>query len=108
MLDGWYVRDNAFTKGFMDYVVEVKRVNTNVYKGTFIPYGEKSINIKVSDLPKPKVAVTIWKGNGYEDTKHTETFDNFEDAFKFVEEFSKQKFFDQVVEEYFKCESKSS
>ena len=67
----------------MDYVVEVKQ--------TFW-----------FALHRIKVNVTIWKGNGYEDTKHTETFDNFEDAFKFVDEFSKQKFFDQVVEEYFK------
>lgn len=101
-INGWYVRENTFTKGFLDYVVEVKRVNTNTSKGIFIPYGEKSININLSDMPKPKVAVTIWKGEGYEDTKHTITYDNFEEAFKFVDEFSKQKFFDQAVEEYFK------
>ena len=35
-------------------------------------------------------------------TKHYEYFPNFEQAFKFVEEFTKQKFFDQVVEDYFK------
>lgn len=101
-INGWYVRENTFTKGFMDYVVSVERVNTNASKCKFIPYGEKSVNINLSDLPKPKVAVTIWKGNGYEDTKHTEYFDDFEKAFKFVDEFSKQKFFDQVVEEHFK------
>lgn len=97
MLDGWYVRNNAFTKGFMDYVVEVKEVPSRWdFSGAF----PKKVD--------GGIGVTIWKGEGYEDTKHTETFDNFEEAFKFVEEFSKQKFFDQVVEEYFKCESKSS
>lgn len=66
----------------MDYVVEVKEVPPNhIWKD---------------------VKVTIWKGNGLEDTKHSEYFLYFEQAFKFVEEFSKQKFFDQVVEEYFK------
>lgn len=99
MLNGWYVRDNAFTKGFMNYVVEVKAKEIILFAD--IHTGTQTNEIKAVD-------VTIWKGNGYEDTKHTETFDNFEDAFKFVEEFSKQKFFDQVVEEYFKCESKSS
>lgn len=99
MLDGWYVRDNAFTKGFMNYVVEVKAQEIILFAD--IHTGTQTNEIKAVD-------VTIWKGNGYEDTKHTETFDNFEEAFKFVEEFSKQKFFDQVVEEHFKCESKSS
>ena len=46
--------------------------------------------------------VTPHKGNGYENTKHYEYFPNFEQAFNFVDEFSKQKFFDQVVEKYFK------
>lgn len=99
-INGWFVRKNTFTKGFMDYVVEVKRVNTNVYKGTFIPYGERSINIKVSDLPKPKIAATVWRGEGYEDTKHTKFFDNYEEAFKFVEDI-KRTFFEDVVKEFF-------
>lgn len=81
-MNGWYVRDNTFTKGFMDYVVEVKEVQP------------KHI--------EEELRVTIWKGNGYEDTKHSEYFPNFEEAFKFVDEFTKQKFFDQAVEEYFK------
>lgn len=81
-MNGWYARDNTFTKCFMDYVVEVKEVQSkHIWKD---------------------VRVTIWKGNGLEDTKHSEYFPYFEQAFKFVEEFSKQKFFDQVVEEYFK------
>ena len=83
-LNDWYVKDNIFTKGFMDYVVEVKPI-------------KKIRDFGISEI----IEVTIWKGNGYEDTKHTVTYDNFEDAFNFVDEFSKQKFFDQVVEEYF-------
>ncbi len=81
-INGWYVRENAFTKGFMDYVVEVKQ--------TFW-----------FALHKVNVVVTIWKGSGQEDTKHTVYYDNFEDAFAFVNEFANQKFFDQAVEEYF-------
>ena len=81
-INGWYVRENTFTKGFMDYVVEVKEVQPK--------------------HPGEEVRVTIWKGNGFEDTKHSEYFPYFEQAFKFVDEFTKQKFFDQVVEEYFK------
>lgn len=81
-MNGWYIRDNTFTKCFTDYVVEVEEVPPNhIWKD---------------------VRVTIWKGNGLEDTKHFEYFPYFERAFKFVEEFSKQKFFDQVVEKYFK------
>lgn len=98
-INGWYVRDNAFIKGFINYVVEVKAQEIILFAD--IHTGTQTNEIKAVD-------VTIWKGEGYEDTKHTETFGNFEDAFKFVEEFSKQKFFDQAVEEYFKCESKSS
>lgn len=81
-VNGWHVRGNIFIKGFMDYVVEVKEVQPK-------HIGED-------------VRVTIWKGNGYENTKYYEYFPNFEQAFNFVDEFSKQKFFDQVVEEYFK------
>ena len=66
----------------MDYVVEVKEAQP-----THI--GED-------------IKVTIWKGNGYEDTKHSVGFLDFEQAFNFVDEFSKQKFFDQFVKEYFK------
>lgn len=81
-INGWHVRENTFIKGFMDYVVEVKEVQPK-------HIGED-------------IRVTIWKGNGYEDTKHSVRFLDFEQAFNFVEEFTKQKFFDQVVEEYFK------
>ena len=81
-MNGWHVRGNIFIKGFMDYVVEVKEAQPK-------HIGED-------------VRVTIWKGDGYENTKHYEYFPNFEQAFKFVDEFSKQKFFDQAVEEYFK------
>lgn len=81
-VNGWHVRGNIFIKGFMDYVVEVKEVQSK-------HIGED-------------VRVTIWKGSGPEDTKHSEYFPNFEQAFNFVDKFSKQKFFDQVVEEYFK------
>lgn len=80
-INGWHVRSNTSTKGFMDYVVEVKEVPTHI--------GED-------------IKVTIWKGNGYEDTKHSVRFLDFEQALNFVDEFSKQKFFDQVVKEYFK------
>lgn len=80
-INGWYVRENIFTKSFMDYVVEVK---LTIFHISFY------------------IAVTIWKGNGHEDTKRTVTYDNFEDAFKFVDEFTEQKFFDQTVEKYFK------
>lgn len=69
----------------MDYVVEVKPI-------------KKIRDFGISEI----IEVTIWKGNGYEDTKHTVNYDYFEDAFKFVNEFTKQKFFDQAVEEYFK------
>ena len=57
----------------MDYVVEVKEAQP-----THI--GED-------------IKVTIWKGNGYEDTKHSVRFLDFEQVFNFVDEFSKQKFF---------------
>ena len=53
-MNGWYVRDNTFTKCFTDYVVEVKEVQPNhIWKN---------------------LRVTIWKGNGLEDTKHSEYF----------------------------------
>lgn len=81
-INGWYVRDNNFTKGFMDYVVEIKEVQPK-------HIGED-------------IKVTVWKGSGYEVIKHSEYFPYFEQAFNFVEEFFKQKFFDQVVEEHFK------
>ena len=81
-IDGWWIRDNTFTKGFMDYVVEVKEVQST-------RIGED-------------IRVTIWKGEGYEDTKHSEYFPYFEQAFKFVDEFTKHRFFDEAVEEYFK------
>ena len=72
----------------MDYVVEVKEAQPK-----HIDEG---------------IRVTIWKGSGYEDTKHSVYFPDFEQDFKFVNEFINQKFFDHVVEEYFtkelKCE----
>lgn len=99
-VNGWWVNDNnEFHKGFIDYVVSVKQVNVNASRRIFTP---KSINTILSDLPEPKVAVTIWKGSGHEETKHTVYYDNYEDAFNFVDEFAKQKKFDQVVGEYFK------
>ena len=83
-IDGWWIRDNTFTKCFMDYVVRVEEST-----------------LPIEDIGIGKVDVTVWKGNGYENTEHTKTFDNFEEAFKFVEEFSKQKLFDKAVEDYF-------
>ncbi len=71
----------------MDYVVEVKQHIALTELGYIV---------------SKKADVTIWKGEGYENTKHTITYDSFEDAFKFVDEFSKQKSFDQIVGEYLK------
>lgn len=63
----------------MDYVVEVKEAQPK----------------HIDEV----IRVTIWKGSGYEDTKHSVYFPDFEQDFKFVNEFINQKFFDQVVEE---------
>lgn len=82
VLNKWFVSENVFTKGFMDYVVKV----------------EKSPSFGGG---KATVDVTVWKGSGYENTKHTEHFENFEKAFAFVEEFSNQKFFEDVIEQHF-------
>lgn len=81
MVDGWYVRDNVFTKSFMNYVVRVF--------DTQVPNSTAPINVQV------------WRGEGYEDTMKTLAFRTFEEAFKFVDEFSKQKFFEKAVEEHF-------
>jgi len=84
-INGWFVRENTFTKGFMDYVVKVEQ------------------HIMLSELgyiASQKVLVTVWRGEGYEDTKHIKEFDNFEQVFKFVEDI-KRTFFEDVVKEYF-------
>lgn len=51
----------------MDYVVEVKETQPK-----HIDEG---------------IRVTIWKGSGYEDTKHSVYFPDFEQDFKFANEF---------------------
>lgn len=89
-ISNWYVKGDIFLKSFIDYVVEVKEVSSRWDFSGALP---KKID--------GGIGVTIWKGEGHEDTKHTIIYYNFEQAFKFVEEFSKQKFFDQAVEEYF-------
>lgn len=75
-IDGWFVSCDQFSKGFMDYVVEIDRVVFSINHETF----------EVEN----KIAVTIWKGSGYEDTKHIAFFKDYEEAFAFVEEFQDQ------------------
>lgn len=84
-INGWFVRENTFIKGFMDYVVEVKQ---------HIMWSE------LGYITSQKVLVTVWRGEGYEDTKHIKEFDNFEQAFKFVEDI-KRTFFEDVVKLFF-------
>lgn len=87
-INGWFVRENTFIKGFTDYVVEVKEYNEPILEGMFISHYKRTIR------------VAVWRGEGYEDTKHIKEFDNFEQAFKFVEDI-KRTFFEDVVKEFF-------
>lgn len=84
MLNGWYVRDNTFTKGFMNYVVRVF--------DTQVPNSTAPINVQ------------FWRGEGYEDTMKTFAFRTFEEAFDFVEKTAGEfVFFDDLLKRGFKC-----
>lgn len=77
VINDWNIIDNTFTKSFDKYQVEIKEIQP------------KHIN--------ESIRVTIWFHNN-ENNKTTLYYDNFEEAFDFVDDFVNQKSFDRMLE----------
>ena len=75
-IDDWSVDHNTFTKSFDKYQVEIKEIQP------------KHIN--------ESIRVTIWLHSN-ENNKTTLYYDNFEEAFDFVDDFVNQKSFDKMI-----------
>lgn len=77
-INSWKIKDNTFTKSFDKYQIEIKEIQP------------KHIN--------ESIRVTIWFHSS-ENNKTVLYYDNFEEAFDFVDDFVNQKSFDRMLEE---------
>ena len=76
-INGWNIKNNTFTKSFDKYQVEIKEVQP------------KHINESI------RVTIRFYSN---ENNKTALYYDNFEEAFDFVDDFVNQKPFDRILE----------